>query len=97
MSDSHEPHGHKIPEGEEPRWVDHPENVEKIVRALFVLTGLTMAADFAYHKHGHFGFENIPGFHAFWGFGSFVFLVLVAIQLRKVVMRDEEYYGDGDG
>jgi hypothetical protein len=88
------PHEHRIPEGEEPRWIDHPENVQKLVRALFIVTALLMLSDFGYHKHGHYGFEDFPGFHAFYGFGSFVFLVLVATQLRKVVMRDEDYYGD---
>ena len=93
MSD-HEPPGHRIPDGEEPRWIDRPANVEKLLRALYAVTALTVVADFGYHKHGHFGFESLPGFHALYGFGSFVFLVLVAVQMRKVVMRDEDYYGD---
>jgi hypothetical protein len=58
------------------------------------LTLLTLVADFGYHKHGQYGFESFPGFHAFYGFGSFVFLVFVAVQLRKIVMRDEDHYGD---
>ena len=45
-----------------------------------------------YHKHGHYDWEQWPGFHAGYGFISCVVLVLAATQMRKLVMRDEEYY-----
>jgi hypothetical protein len=43
-------------------------------------------------KHVHYGFEQVPGFHAIYGFAGCVFLVLAAIVLRKIVMRPEDYY-----
>ncbi len=43
-------------------------------------------------KHGHYPFEELLGFHAIYGFISCVVLVLAATQLRKVIMREEDYY-----
>jgi hypothetical protein len=73
-------------------WLDDPANVAKLIRLLMVLCGLLVVADFFYAKHGHFGFEEWPGFHAFYGFAAFVFIVLLGKQLRRVLMRDEDYY-----
>ena len=68
--------------------------VAKIVTALFVVCAVVVGLDFTYHKHGHYSFENIPGFHAAYGFISCVLLVLAATQMRRFVMRDEDYYDD---
>ena len=40
------------------------------------------------------GIEKIPGFYAFYGFIGCVVLVLLATAMRKVLMRDEDYYDD---
>jgi hypothetical protein len=47
---------------------------------------------FPYKHHLHFRFEYWPGFFSFYGFVACVSLVLAAKQLRKFVMRDEDYY-----
>ncbi len=52
------------------------------------------AHGFGGHKHGHYGFEKVPTFHALYGFAGCVLLVLAARVLRLVVMRDEDYYGE---
>lgn len=70
-----------------------PANVGKwVLRALYVACALSVAADFTYDKHGHYDVEHWPGFHAGYGFISFVGLVLTAIVLRKLVSRPEDYY-----
>lgn len=51
-----------------------------------------VAADLFYEKQGHFGMENLLGFHAVYGFVSCAGLVLAAKQLRRIVKRDEDYY-----
>ena len=71
-----------------------PSAVGKLIKALVGICVLVVLADFGYEKHGHYRFEEIPGFHAAFGFVSFVFLVLTATQLRKVIMRSEDYYDD---
>lgn len=75
-------------------WLDDPANVGKLIRLLMLLCGLLVAVDFFYSKHGHFAFEEWPGFHAFYGFTAFVFIVLVGKQLRRVLMRGEDYYDE---
>jgi len=83
---------HKLPEGEEPRWLDDRRNVDKIFYALVAACIATVLADLAYHKHGHFNFEQWIGFHAGFGFLAYLGLVLTATQLRKLLKRDEDYY-----
>lgn len=85
------------------RWLEDKANVRKIILGTWVLGAVTVVAELFFHKHGHFGFENIFGFHAAYGFVSCVALVLAAGQLRKLLMRPEDYYdsasepgGDGD-
>ncbi len=56
-----------------------------------ICVGLTIG-DFMYHKHGHFEIENVPVFYGIFGFVAFVFVVFVGVALRKLIMRDEDYY-----
>jgi len=73
-------------------WLDNPGNVNKIVWALCISCGLLVLADLFYHKHTHFNFEGWFGFYGFYGFVACVGLVVAAKQLRKIVMREEDYY-----
>ncbi len=74
------------------RWLDDPAHVTLLYRVLFAVCILLFVADFLYHKHSHFSFEDWPGFHAGYGFVVFVFIVFAGKWLRKIVMRDEDYY-----
>ena len=73
-------------------WLDDPKNVTKIVRLLFAVCVLLLAAGFFIEMHGHFSWENWPGFFAIFGFVTFAGAVLAGKQLRKIVMRKEDYY-----
>ena len=53
-----------------------------------------VAVDLFYHKHVHFGFEEWFGIYGFFGFLAFFFIVLAGKELRKVLMRDEDYYDE---
>ena len=75
-------------------WLDSPANVRKLVYGLYTLCAALMLLDFFYHKHIYFPFENWFGFFAWFGFIACVALVLLAKQMRKLVKRDEDYYGD---
>lgn len=55
------------------------------------------ALDFFIERKTHAPREGIPGFYAIYGFVGCVLLVLLAKELRKVVMRDEDYYEDHRG
>lgn len=73
-------------------WLDEPKNVDKVYYALCVLCALSVLADFFYDKHGYFTWEHWIGFHGWYGFVACVALVLIAKQLRKILMRPEDYY-----
>ncbi|XRQ09854.1 hypothetical protein ACN3XK_02805 [Actinomadura welshii] len=78
------------------RWLDEPRNVDRIVYGLYTLCALVFLADLLYTKHPHFGVEDVFGFYALYGFIGSVTLVLVAKQLRRVLMRPEDYYEPAD-
>ena len=63
-----------------------------VVYTLYALCAALLLFDVFYHKHGHFKFEEWFGFYAFYGFIACIAIVLSAIQLRKILMRDEDYY-----
>lgn len=73
-------------------WLDDSRNVDKIFWSLVGVCILLAAADFFYHPHGHFSWEEWINFYGFYGFISCVGLVLVAKQMRKLLMRKEDYY-----
>ena len=75
-------------------WFDEPRNVTRIVYGLAAICAGLVFADLFYHKHVHFGFEEWFGIWGFFGFAAFFFIVLAGKQLRKVLMRDEDYYDE---
>ena len=91
---------------EAPRWLDDFANVRKIYIALWVVCLLLIVGgegilQWAHHRaaeagdtHHGFPFERWPGFYSLYGFIGCVALVLGAKELRKLIMRDEDYYGD---
>ncbi|HMB76801.1 MAG TPA: hypothetical protein VKN76_10400 [Kiloniellaceae bacterium] len=73
-------------------WLDEPRNVRKVFWLLCAICALLAIADFFYHKHAHFKVEEFPVFYGLYGFVCFVFIVFAGKLLRKIVMRDEDYY-----
>jgi hypothetical protein len=86
------------PQSEHVYWLDQPGNVKKVIRIFFICCGVLALLDLIFlfhlqHKHVYFPkFENFPGFFCLYGFGACVLLVLAARQLRKLLMRPEDYY-----
>ena len=73
---------------------DKPENIKRMLKVFYVLCVLLVVADFVVHRHIGFAWEKIPAFYAIYGFVACVVLVILAKELRKVVMRKENYYDD---
>lgn len=73
-------------------WLDEPANVDRIVKAIYAVCALLFIIDFAVHKHGPFTIEYLYGFYGVYGFVACVGLVLAAKQLRRILMRSEDYY-----
>ena len=81
-----------IPLGERSYWLDRPANVNKLVYVFYALCALLLAVDVFVPKHGPFAIEHSFGFYGMFGFIACVVLVLIAKQLRRVLMRPEDYY-----
>jgi hypothetical protein len=64
----------------------------RAVWAIVIVGVVSVLVDFTYTKHGHLPVENWIGFHAGYGFVSCVALVFAARGLRRILMRDENYY-----
>ncbi len=75
---------------------DKPQNVRRVLWTLVAICIVTIGADFVYHRHIVHPWEGVWGFYAIYGFVACVVLVLVAKELRKLLMRAEDYY-DRDG
>ncbi len=73
-------------------WLDDSRNVNRLVYGFYVVCGLLLAIDIFIPKHGPFAIEHIYGFYGVFGFVACVALVLVAKQMRRVLMRPEDYY-----
>jgi hypothetical protein len=73
-------------------WLDNPRNVDRLVHGFYAVCGILLAIDVFIAKHGPFAVEHVPGFYGIFGFVACVALVLIAKQLRRILMRPEDYY-----
>ncbi len=73
-------------------WLDDDKNVDKVWWGLCAVCALLVAIDLFLHRHAHFTWEEWPGFYAAIGFASFYAIVIAGKNLRKILMRDEDYY-----
>jgi len=77
---------------ERKRWLDHPRNVTRLYRALWVVGFALLLGELLVHKHEDIAFAARFGFYALYGFLACVALVLTAKALRRVLKRPEDYY-----
>ena len=78
--------------GKKPYLFDNPNNVKRVVRGLIVVCLVLFALDAVLHRHVSHPWEVLFGFYAIYGFVACVLLVVLAKELRKLLMRDEDYY-----
>jgi membrane protease YdiL (CAAX protease family) len=71
---------------------DDPKNVKRVIYALYTACAVSVIAEFFIHPHVVHPWEALFGFYAIYGFVACVLLVLIAKELRKVLMRREDYY-----
>lgn len=81
-------------DGEKKHLFDDTRNVKRVIYALYAVCGLSLIADLFVHRHVDHPWEALFGFYCVYGFVACVLLVLVAKEMRKVLMRGEDYYGD---
>jgi len=73
---------------------DSPESRKRVRQVLYGLCIVSVIAEIFVKRYVHHPLEAVPGFYAIYGFIACVILVLAATQMRKVVMRGEDYYDD---
>lgn len=71
---------------------DNPKNVSRLLLGFYIVCGILFVLDFILHRHTAHPWEGVPGFYALYGFVACVVLVLIAKEMRKVLMRKEDYY-----
>ena len=79
-------------ETEKPGWFDRKENIDKIWYGVIAGAAILSISEFLYEYHPHFDIEKIPEFFELFGFFAFVFIVFAGAALRKLIMRNEDYY-----
>ncbi|MGH7909789.1 MAG: hypothetical protein ACRENW_08080 [Thermodesulfobacteriota bacterium] len=73
-------------------WLDRPENVTKLYRAVWAIGVMLALAELFVHRHEVLAFAGWFAFYALFGFVACVALVLTAKALRRVLKRPEDYY-----
>ncbi len=81
---------------------DNPRNVRRVLISLFVACGMVFSLDLldlvlpwfglGNLRHAENDWDGLPGFYAFYGFIACVVLVLIAKRMRRILMREEDYY-----
>lgn len=73
---------------------DKPQNIKLMLRVFYGICVVLVLVDFIVHRHIYHSWEKIPAFYAIYGFVGCVVLVLVAKEMRKFLMRKEDYYDE---
>ena len=77
----------------ESNFFDKPGNIKKLNIFFYATLGILVVLDFFIEKHPHFGWENIPGFYALFGFIACILIIVIAKTLgHKWLMKKEDYY-----
>lgn len=73
-------------------WIFRRRTVDGAFWGLCLLCAGLGLADFVFQWGAIIAFEALPAAYGLFGFVSFVGIVFAGIGLRKVIMRDEDYY-----
>lgn len=84
------------PQQQKPHLFDNPRNVSWLLRGFYGICVLLFVLDFILHRHIAHGWEGVTGFYAVFGFVACVTLVLIAREMRKILLRKEDYYDVDD-
>ena len=90
--DAAQEHDQMKPQGEKERFLDRQENVDRLLWGVTIVGVLVLLVDFFFHRHSYHPLERLWGFYGIFGAVAIIVLVQLAKLLRKLVMRDEDYY-----
>ncbi len=69
---------------------DDPKNLKRLLAVFYVICAGLVVIDLVFHRHVIHPWEGLFGFYAVFGFVACVVLVLVAKEMRRVLMRKED-------
>jgi hypothetical protein len=75
-------------------WLDERRNVMRLIWVFTALCAGVLVIDAGFNRKDEFFWEGWFGFYGFFGFIACVVLVLAAKELRRLVMRREDYYDE---
>lgn len=75
-------------------FIGNPEHAKQRNRIGYAMLIAVVIADFLVHReHAEYFWENLPGFHAFYGFVACVLIIVVSKFLgHHGIMKKEDYY-----
>ena len=76
---------------------DKKENVDRLLYVFYACLVILVLLEFPIHRHIYHSWENLFGFHAWYGFAACWILVVIAKQMRRVLMKAEDYYEEYHG
>ena len=76
---------------------DKKQNVDRFLMGFYICLIVLVALDLVIERHAYHEWENLFGFHAWDGFAACWLLVVIAKQMRRVLMRPEDYYEEYHG
>ena len=87
------------PAGEPVHWLVRPRTITRLWIGFAVVLAALVLGDFVIHPHPGFGIDGTFGFHAWYGLGACVAMVLFAKGIGVLLKRRDTYYegGEGDG
>ena len=71
---------------------DKPRNVKLLFNVFYALCAVVVVLDLVIHRHEVHPWERLVDFYPLFGFVGIVILVGIAKQMRRVLMRPEDYY-----
>jgi len=75
-------------------WLVRPSTIRGVWIAFSLILALTVLPDFFQSHHGHFGIDSTIGFHAWYGLGTCVAMIMLAKFLGILLKRKDTYYDD---
>ena len=78
----------------EPHWLVRPSTIRRLWVAMLVILAATVVVELLTEHHPVFGVDGSFGFNAWFGFGSCIFLIVLAKVVGVFLKRRDSYYED---
>ncbi len=85
--------GRGAPDERQHVW-DKPRNVKLLFNVFYALCAIVVVLELVIPLHEAHAWERLLAFYPLYGFVGIVILVLIAKQMRRALMRPEDYYDE---